>query len=62
MGWAAMGASVGCLGLVVPCMYQIWFTGPIAERTGDLGFEVALVLSAGLYVPLRCLEKRVCGR
>lgn len=62
MGWAAMGASIGCLGLVVPCMYQIWFTGPIAERTGDLGFEVALVLSAGLYVPLRYLEKKVCGR
>ncbi|KAF9731787.1 Purine-cytosine permease fcyB 4 [Paraphaeosphaeria minitans] len=62
MGWAAMGASVACLALVVPCMDQTWFTGPIAERTGDLGFEVAFVLSAGLHVPLRYLEKRVCGR
>lgn len=62
MGWAAMGASAGCLGLVVPSMYQTWFTGPIAKQTGDLGFEFALVLSALLYVPLRYLEQKMCGR
>lgn len=61
-GFAAIGAAVLCFGLVIPCIGQIWFTGPIAETTGDIGFEVAIVLSALMYVPLRALEKRVCGR
>ncbi|KAL4947507.1 permease for cytosine/purines, uracil, thiamine, allantoin-domain-containing protein [Aspergillus filifer] len=52
---AAMGLSFG---LVVPCMAQIWYTGPLAEAVGDLGFEVALVLAAVLYVPLRWGERR----
>ncbi|KAL4796261.1 permease for cytosine/purines, uracil, thiamine, allantoin-domain-containing protein [Aspergillus venezuelensis] len=55
---AAMGASFG---LVVPCMAQIWYTGPLAETVGDLGFEVALVLAALLYVPFRWGERRVRG-
>jgi len=62
MGWAAIGASVACFGLVVPGIYQTWFTGPIAEESGDIGFELALVLSAMLYVPLRHLELRLCGK
>lgn len=61
-GLAAVGAGVLCFGLVIPGMAQIWFTGPIAETTGDIGFEIALVLSALLYVPLRYLERRMCGR
>ncbi|KAI1780307.1 permease for cytosine/purines, uracil, thiamine, allantoin-domain-containing protein [Hypoxylon cercidicola] len=50
---AAMGLSFG---LAVPCMSQVWYTGPLAETTGDIGFEVALVLTALLYPPLRWLE------
>lgn len=61
-GFAAIGAAVLCFGLVIPGMNQIWFTGPIAKTTGDIGFEVALVLSALLYVPLRYVEQRVYGR
>ncbi|CAO2648590.1 Nn.00g078570.m01.CDS01 [Neocucurbitaria sp. VM-36] len=61
-GIAAIGAAVLCFGLVIPSMGQIWFTGPIAETTGDIGFEIAIVLSALLYMPLRFLEKKVCGR
>lgn len=61
-GWAAAAAALGSLGLLIPCMGQIWWTGPIAERTGDLGFEVALVVSAGLYVPFRWAERRWFGR
>lgn len=49
----AMGLSFG---LAVPCMSQVWYTGPLAETTGDIGFEVALVLSALLYVPIRWAE------
>ncbi|EMD87230.1 hypothetical protein COCC4DRAFT_65532 [Bipolaris maydis ATCC 48331] len=61
-GYAALGAFLLSFGLIVPCMGQIWWTGPIAETTGDIGLEVAVVLSALLYVPLRTWEKRVCRR
>jgi purine-cytosine permease-like protein len=57
-GFAAVGAGVLAFGLVIPCIAQLWWTGPIAEKTGDIGFEVAFVMSALLYVPLRFVEKR----
>ncbi|KAF8991745.1 cytosine-purine permease [Cyathus striatus] len=57
-GLAALGAGVASFGLVIPCMDKAWFTGPIARRTGDIGFEVAFVVSALLYIPLRTLERR----
>lgn len=62
IGLAAIGSGILCFGLVIPCMAQVWWTGPIAETTGDIGFEVALILSALLYVPLRWTEKRFIGR
>ncbi|CAE6472838.1 unnamed protein product [Rhizoctonia solani] len=61
-GMAAIGACVCSFGVIVPCMDQVWFTGPIARTTGDIGFEVGLVLSGLLYIPLRTLEKRVSRR
>ena len=62
LGVAALSSAVLCFGLVIPCMAQVWWTGPLAVKTGDLGFEVAFVLSALLYVPLRTLEIRLTGR
>ena len=50
---AAMGLSFG---LIVPCMSEEWYTGPLAETTGDLGFEIGLLLAPLLYLPLRSLE------
>jgi purine-cytosine permease-like protein len=61
-GIPAIVASILAFGLIVPCMAQIWWTGPIAETTGDIGFEVALALTPILYVPLRWLERRYIGR
>ncbi|KAH9890744.1 permease for cytosine/purines, uracil, thiamine, allantoin-domain-containing protein [Xylariomycetidae sp. FL2044] len=61
-GVAALTACVLAFGLVIPSMSQIWFVGPIAETTGDIGFEFALVVTAVLYIPLRMLEKRLSGR
>ncbi|KIK61445.1 hypothetical protein GYMLUDRAFT_225128 [Collybiopsis luxurians FD-317 M1] len=58
-GIPAITAGVASFGLVVPCMSQIWFTGPIAERTGDIGFEMAFVVTGLLYVPFRALEIRI---
>ncbi|KJA26966.1 hypothetical protein HYPSUDRAFT_198737 [Hypholoma sublateritium FD-334 SS-4] len=60
-GIAAIAAGVGCFGLVIPSMEQVWFTGPIAKTTGDIGFEIAFVTSAALYLPLRWLEIRWRG-
>jgi hypothetical protein len=42
-------------------MSQVWYTGPIARKTGDIGFEVGMVATALLYIPLRHLEKRWRG-
>ncbi|OLN88227.1 Purine-cytosine permease fcyB 1 [Colletotrichum chlorophyti] len=61
-GLAAIGASALSFGLVIPGMDQVWFTGPIAKTTGDIGFELAFVLTAIFYAPLRWLEIRKQGR
>jgi len=61
-GLAAITACVLSFGLVVPSMSQVWFVGPIAKKTGDIGLEMAFVVSALMYVPLRWVEKRVSGR
>lgn len=37
---------------------QVWFVGPIAKKSGDLGFETGFVVCFLLYVPLRLLEKK----
>lgn|SRR5688572_11990463 len=55
-GLAAIGAIGISFALAVPCMSQVWYTGPIAAVTGDIGFEVELVLSSLLYIPLRWIE------
>ncbi|KAK4122281.1 hypothetical protein N657DRAFT_672861 [Parathielavia appendiculata] len=57
-GVAALGAGTLSFALVIPSMAQVWWTGPIAEKTGDIGFELAFVVSGLLYLPLRWAEKR----
>lgn len=58
-GIAAIAAGVMSIGLIVPCMDQVWFVGPIAAHTGDIGFEVAFAISGIAYVPFRWLEIRI---
>jgi purine-cytosine permease-like protein len=60
-GIAAVTAGVLSFGMVIPSMSQKWFTGPIARTTGDIGFEVAFVVSGLLYFPFRWLEIRWRG-
>lgn len=55
-GAAAIAAVILSFGLVIPCMQQVWFEGPIGTKTGDIGFEVAFPLAGILYFPLRKLE------
>lgn len=61
-GIAAFSAFILCFGLIIPSMDAVWFVGPIAEKTGDLGIEFGLIISALLYVPLRIVEIRVFGK
>lgn len=60
-GIAALLASLISMALVVPGMANAWYTGPIAETTGDIGFEMAFVVTAISYFPLRWLEVRWRG-
>lgn len=57
-GVAAVGACALSFGLIIPCMNQVWFQGPIGIKTGDIGFEVAFPVAGTLYVFLRKLELR----
>ena len=57
-GAAAISSLVLSCGLIIPCMNQLWFQGPIGVKSGDIGFEVAFPIAAILYLPLRKLELR----
>jgi purine-cytosine permease-like protein len=61
LGAAALGASFLSFLVVIPSISQVWYIGPIAQKTGDLGLEAAFTLTALLYIPLRSLEKRWMG-
>ena len=61
LGAAALGACILSFAFVVPSMSQVWYTGPIARKTGDIGFEMATIVTALLYIPLRHLEKQWRG-
>ncbi|KAF3767831.1 hypothetical protein M406DRAFT_90406 [Cryphonectria parasitica EP155] len=61
-GVPALLASIISFGLIVPGMAEVWYTGPIAMKTGDIGFEMAFVVTALFYFPLRWLEIKWRGR
>jgi len=47
-------------------MYTTWYVGPIAkligESGGDLGNELAFVLTLVTFIPVRYLELKYVGR
>ncbi|KAF8526188.1 NCS cytosine-purine permease [Hysterangium stoloniferum] len=61
-GVAAILSLAVAFGIAVPAMDQVWYVGPIAKKTGDLGFELAFVTALVVYPPLRWLEIRLSGR
>ncbi|KAG8752369.1 hypothetical protein FRC12_012005 [Ceratobasidium sp. 428] len=61
-GLAAISACVLGFGMIVVCMSQVWYTGPVAKLSGDIGLEIGFVLTALCYLPLRMLEQRLYGR
>lgn len=55
-GVPALAASLVSMGLVVPGLAAAWYTGPIAAKTGDIGFEMAFFVTGLFYLPFRWLE------
>ncbi|KAA1476145.1 purine-cytosine permease [Dentipellis sp. KUC8613] len=57
-GVAAVLAFICSIGIIVPSMSQVWYTGPIARSgTGDIAVYTGLFTAGLLYVPLRLGEK-----
>lgn len=60
-GLAALGACLVSIGVIVPAMEQIWWTGPIGKKTGDIGFELAFFVTGLVYAVTRTIELRLRG-
>ncbi|OTB04778.1 hypothetical protein M426DRAFT_320366 [Hypoxylon sp. CI-4A] len=61
-GLSALMSVLVSWAFIIPSMQVDWYTGPIAKRTGDLGFEFAVIVAFLVYVPVRTLEVRLRGR
>lgn len=48
--------------VIVVSMSTSWYVGPIAERVGDLAYELGTLSAGVLYLPLRTIEIRWRGR
>ncbi|THH12960.1 hypothetical protein EW146_g7213 [Bondarzewia mesenterica] len=59
---ASVIAFLGAIAIIVPCMSQVWYIGPIASMgTGDISMFTGFAMAALLYVPLRIMEKLLEG-
>ncbi|KAI5857347.1 hypothetical protein GGS23DRAFT_587698 [Durotheca rogersii] len=61
-GLSALASVLIAWAFIIPSMAADWYTGPIAEKTGDLGFEFAVVVAFLAYMALRSLEIKIRGR
>lgn len=58
-GYAAIWTIVSSIGLIVVCMSQEWWTGPVANAgTGDIAMIVSFAYSVVMYTISRSLELR----
>lgn len=66
IGVAAVGAVLIGFGFALLGMNQVWLVGPIAKKIGDyggdVGFELAIIMSTLSYLVLRPLERHFTGR
>lgn len=58
-GYAAIWTIISSIGLIVVCMSQEWWTGPVANAgTGDIAMIVSFAYSVVMYTISRSLELR----
>ena len=58
-GVAGISAFLLPFAVIVPCMSQVWYVGPLAKKVGgDLGVFVGWGTAFVLYIALRRLEKK----
>lgn len=58
-GVAALVSFFASFAIIVPCMAQTFYVGPIAKTTGDIGVLVGFSGASVLYWALRPLEARL---
>ncbi|KZT00661.1 cytosine-purine permease [Laetiporus sulphureus 93-53] len=57
-GIAAMSTFLCAFGIIIPCMNQAWYVGPIAKAgSGDIGIIVGSCVVCILYPVLRSVER-----
>ncbi|KAF7374098.1 hypothetical protein MSAN_00290900 [Mycena sanguinolenta] len=61
-GYAAVGCFLASFALIIPCMAQNFYVGPIGKAIGDVGILVGIISSCFLYWGFRTLEIRMSGR
>lgn len=62
-GLAALVSFLCAFGIIVPCMAQAFYTGPIATKgAGDIGILAGSVVTAVTYLPLRAFERSLTKR
>ena len=62
-GFAALLAFACAIGIIVPCMEQVYYVGPISRAgAGDVGLITGVVVGGLAYLPLRWLERRFMER
>ncbi|EIW55543.1 uncharacterized protein TRAVEDRAFT_50029 [Trametes versicolor FP-101664 SS1] len=63
LGLAAILAFSCACEIIVPCMSQAWYVGPIANAgTGDIGIIVGFALAGMVYPAFRAIEIAFSGR
>lgn len=63
VGIAALLSFLCAFGMIVPCMSQAWYVGPIADKgTGDIGIIVGSAIVVLVYPVFRTVELAVFKR
>jgi purine-cytosine permease-like protein len=60
-GLGPLGTCLVALGVIVPTMEQVRWTGQIGKKAGDIGFELAFVVTALVYPVTRVIELKARG-
>jgi purine-cytosine permease-like protein len=56
IGWAGCLAFAMSFAFIIPGMDTVWYTGPLAKTSGDIGFETGFASAALFYVILRIID------